>query len=90
MKPLDEKCPTYPLTGGQMFMLAIYTVIICFGGLMIGVKIDHPEALLAVPMPILIIAFGWACIGWAYEMACHHIKNWYLRLAWEAEKESSS
>ncbi len=82
--------PTYELSGGQILLFAIQVIIVCFGSLMIGIKIDTPSADMPLDMPIVLLAVCWSIIGLAYVSSVLAIKKWYLRMAVEAHEEEAS
>jgi hypothetical protein len=44
-------------------------LVICFGGLVIGVKLEYPEANIALPMPMVVLAVLLCSIHLAYYAA---------------------
>lgn len=47
-----------------------------FGGLLIGLKLDHAEAVMPLPMPIIVMIWGLCIFLLAYFSAVGHIKKW--------------
>jgi hypothetical protein len=52
-----------------ILIVAASVIVICFGGLVIGVKLEYPEANIALPMPVVVLAVLWFSIHLAYYAA---------------------
>lgn len=74
-----------PLSNGAYLLMAVQVLIICFGGLMLGIKIEHPEASIPLHPAILVIAISWAILGLGYLSVMHKLAS----LANEDDEETN-
>jgi uncharacterized protein YneF (UPF0154 family) len=50
-------------------IICVSILVICFGGLVIGIKLEYPAANIAIPMPVVVLTVLWCSILLAYYAA---------------------
>ena len=73
----------------DIILCLVCIVVICLGGLMLGIKIQYPDAKMVIDPPILVIACLWSVFGISYFAATISIKKWLINeCSEETENES--
>ena len=69
--------PTAPLmSNGSALLLIGSTCVFTLGLLLIGVKLEIPDATFAIPMPLVTLIVGLAGVVVTYLFATYHTKRW--------------